>query len=126
MVELIDPHVNVAANWCEEPEEKEYNKGKYNLRVSTAELSHSVAKNKTDFFILEESRSVKGVSFSRTLLNQAYNILFEFGLEGCSPWDIQEIMEIDFYTARAIIKLLEKRNLVDSRRVEVGKIHVVK
>lgn len=62
----------------------------------------------------------------RTIVEDAYFLLFEHGDKGYSINDIQRHLRIDFYLARSIVRLLDRRNVVDSKRVECGRQNIIK
>lgn len=76
------------------------------------------------FIILaEEDESNESIAINRTLLNQAYEIIAQNGQNGVTVLELKKLMNVDFYMARVLVRFLEKRNFISSRKVDDFRQH---
>ncbi|GJQ73435.1 hypothetical protein Trydic_g13797 [Trypoxylus dichotomus] len=65
-------------------------------------------------------------AYNETLFNQAYKLVSQAGPEGVSLRQVQRKLGLDFYTARSILTSMIKRNLLETKNVDIGRIHILK
>lgn len=110
---LKDPNINIQAGWVGEVSESESGKiENYCGSIQRKEIN-----------ILEEEENGKGIAINRTILSQALDIVFQKGQEGVSVMELKKLMNVDYYTARLLLRVLEKRKLIDMKKVDDYRQH---
>lgn len=74
----------------------------------------------------EDNLNEHSIAINRTLLNQAYEVILQCNIDGASVLELKKLMNVDFYLARLIVRLLEKRGLIFGRKVDDFRQHQIR
>lgn len=77
----------------------------------------------TIMLVEEDEIGNESIAINRTLLNQAYEIIEQKGENGVTVLELKKLMNVDFYMSRMLVRFLEKRKFISSRKVDDFRQH---
>ncbi|KRT84754.1 hypothetical protein AMK59_2966 [Oryctes borbonicus] len=65
-------------------------------------------------------------AFNELVFNQTFKLVSESGTEGISLRQVQLKLGLDFYATRSVLTNMVKRNLIETKNADIGRVHILK